>query len=441
MAIEIFDIVEKPMTSKTTPSPYVVSASSEYGSTRSAHYVFNKTLATTADASWASSGVPAWVQIFVAKKYIVTEYKLSARAVTVDATTSGMPKDFQLLGSNDGVDWTVLDNRNGITGWINSETRAFTTSNKSEFSYFRLNVTQTNGHTDVILDEMALFGYEPTNKFLISSGDKSYSYRGFGVNMTNYFTFDEASGNVTDSKGTAVGTVSGATRVQGWNGEGYALRFNAVANTVVFNSMIVNPNNFTIRFKIYLSSLVRGRVLNTLTTSTPMGIALDLTENGVLNFYYYNTNTSYCHLLAPFLQTNTWNDITISVDDINKVCKLYVNEQMVDKTSKIISFTGGANFTIGGSKLGVNGFLGQIDNLEIYNDVIEPHNKLINLSYTDTTKGFIEHGIEKGDSVDLESAIGGVLYYSNQSEALGGGKVFKQKIDTSKNPIKIVSIT
>src|SRR6185312_2429883 len=81
-------------------------------------------------------------------------------------------------------------------------------------------------------------GYEPysqPNKTLIlqDNGEcKKWVYQRKYAN----FPFDEVSGNVIDTMNPSIiGTVTGATRVTGWNGEGKALSFNGTSDYVTFN--------------------------------------------------------------------------------------------------------------------------------------------------------------------------------------------------------------
>lgn len=70
--------------------------------------------------------------------------------------------------------------------------------------------------------------------------------REMGKYGISWFKFDEPSGNVTDSKGDAVGVVNGATRIKGVSGN--ALNFTSGDN-VVFSSKPIPLGKKSIRFK------------------------------------------------------------------------------------------------------------------------------------------------------------------------------------------------
>ncbi|MBE7175929.1 MAG: DUF1735 domain-containing protein [Mucilaginibacter polytrichastri] len=55
------------------------------------------------------------------------------------------PKNWQLLGSNDGVNWTVLDTRNEEKFALRGQTNTYTFDNKVKFQYYKLDITANNG--------------------------------------------------------------------------------------------------------------------------------------------------------------------------------------------------------------------------------------------------------------------------------------------------------
>ncbi|WP_366345720.1 SPRY domain-containing protein [Paenibacillus amylolyticus] len=86
-----------------------------------------------------------------------------------------------------------------------------------------------------------------------------------------------------------------------------------------------------------------------------------------------------------------------------------------------------------------NGFLSYTDVNEMKMfEIIAP--KLVKLPAT-SESSFVEYGMNKGESIDLASDISSINTINTSSSTLGSGKVFKQKINTSKTPIKKASIT
>jgi hypothetical protein len=79
----------------------------------------------------------SWIQRDYGKSVIVTEYAITSAE---DAPPRD-PKDWQLLGSNDGKTWTTLDTLTGETWSKRNEKRSFSISNKTAYRFYRLNIS------------------------------------------------------------------------------------------------------------------------------------------------------------------------------------------------------------------------------------------------------------------------------------------------------------
>lgn len=76
----------------------IVAASSQY----STAYSPDKAFDGSTSSCWRPNRVPAWLQIELPEEILLTGFSLNTQ------TTSYRPKDFRLLGSKNGIDWTVL---------------------------------------------------------------------------------------------------------------------------------------------------------------------------------------------------------------------------------------------------------------------------------------------------------------------------------------------
>ncbi|WP_068620000.1 hypothetical protein [Paenibacillus tuaregi] len=63
------------------------------------------------------------------------------------------------------------------------------------------------------------------------------------------------------------------------------------------------------------------------------------------------------------------------------------------------------------------------------------------ITCTANENNFVNHGMERGFNIDTSEQLNTIKHIRQNSTSLGSGKVFKQKIDTTKRPIKKVSIT
>ena len=66
------------------------------------------------------------------------------------------PQNWQLQGSNDGLNWTVLDAQSTQSFAYRHQTKSYALSNSAAYRYYQLNITANNGATDGIqLSELA----------------------------------------------------------------------------------------------------------------------------------------------------------------------------------------------------------------------------------------------------------------------------------------------
>lgn len=119
----------------------------------------------------AGEGSPKVVDGDTNSKYLA-EYKQpfwltlqfeEAKVANVYTLTSGNdapgrdPRDWQILGSNDGENWDLLDERTGETFNSRNLTREFYFANDTAYTYYRLDVTSNNGSGLFQMSEWRLF--------------------------------------------------------------------------------------------------------------------------------------------------------------------------------------------------------------------------------------------------------------------------------------------
>ena len=142
------------LTSDTSQSPFVVSASSNNGSWPEWH-----AFEGSAGAGWATANgtTTGWLQIDLGSAKTLGSYAIQGTSDTPQA-----PNTFTMEGSNDGATWTTVDTRAGQT-WGAYETKLFTCTSPGSYRYYRLNTTLNNGGQYVQVAELSLFeGVAPT---------------------------------------------------------------------------------------------------------------------------------------------------------------------------------------------------------------------------------------------------------------------------------------
>jgi len=141
------------MTSNSAPAPYVVSRSSVYNSTYEGWKAFNQTNTDNTDC-WATVNgtTTGWLAYDTGRNTRVDYYRLASRNHTDGITSS--PRDWTFEGSNNNVDWEVIDTQTEQT-FDNAEEKTYYLSSPVWYRYFRINVTANNGHSYLCIAEFS----------------------------------------------------------------------------------------------------------------------------------------------------------------------------------------------------------------------------------------------------------------------------------------------
>jgi hypothetical protein len=156
-----------------------------------------------------AAAYPVWWQYQFAQPQKVECFALWSRS---DNYPAEMPRNFRLLGSDDGINWITLATITNASNWLANQKRVFGVGLPDWYTYYRLSVTSNNGDpSQVSLGELFLYG--PPNLVPIMSGNTTPS--GVGVasssdaSSTAYMAFDNAYDNTSITTIAAVPT-SGA---------------------------------------------------------------------------------------------------------------------------------------------------------------------------------------------------------------------------------------
>jgi len=237
---------------------------------------------------------------------------------------------------------------------------------------------------------------------------------------TSFIGFDELGGNTYDNIGGYMGTIyNNPTRVEGWNGQGYAISFNGTNQYIQFNSQVFKIGNKTIRFKIRTTDTI-GNLLSvgrskSGNTNYRNGLAIALSEGKLRISTYVNSDSVTSNVVTvDNINDNQWHDIIIFVED--EVASIYVDGAL-NATGSLIEPTTYSDVVVGNlviGRLNVSGFenyfSGQLDSIEIYDRIISPtldkyfvfHNN--EFKYHDgtswkitsaTEENFIQYGMEQ----------------------------------------------
>jgi YD repeat-containing protein len=146
---------------------------------------------------WLAAATTAWLQYQFANgaAYTVTQYQMTSGADT-GTYTGRAPKNWQLLGSNDGSNWAVLDTQTNQADTASSDTQTYDVASPGSYKYYRLNITANNGDptytqladltllapiSPVTLPSFRTYGYDPAGD-LTSVTDE--------LGHTSHYTYD-----------------------------------------------------------------------------------------------------------------------------------------------------------------------------------------------------------------------------------------------------------
>lgn len=120
-----------------------------------------------------------------------------------------MPKNWTFEGSNDGVNWVVLDAQANQTWTTVNTNKEYVVDMGKVKSYkmYRLNWTANNGGSQTVINELKMYGLIYSSKFFISSEDKTYSlYKKIGKPLVPLMNgYDSEVGSVIGSASYSTG--------------------------------------------------------------------------------------------------------------------------------------------------------------------------------------------------------------------------------------------
>ena len=157
------------MTSNTTPSPYITSSSSMFSYKYDAYRAFDSTIFDI-DNGWAinlAGDKTPWIKIDLNSKTKLSLLQIYTRSTTND----NLPKDFQLLGSNDDIDYVLIQSFTK-TDWNIGENN-FYLDKKANYRYYKIQVNSfLNSIEWMAICQIFLLDSYINNNYLIKDNDK-----------------------------------------------------------------------------------------------------------------------------------------------------------------------------------------------------------------------------------------------------------------------------
>ena len=121
------------------------------------------------DTRWGVAAASGILTAALAAAKIIAGYSIRARN---DTYLIDSPKDWTFEGSNNGIDWTVLDTQSGVTSWSMNERKEFAISSPASYLYYRLNISSNQSGTDTSVSEVELLEGVPYGFDYYGSGNR-----------------------------------------------------------------------------------------------------------------------------------------------------------------------------------------------------------------------------------------------------------------------------
>lgn len=134
------------MTANNAPSPVVITPSTQYNDTT---YPAFKLFDRNSSTIWfAQNGITTgYITVYTGgDSWLVTSYTITGCSSVGSCT----PKDWTMLGSNNGTNWTLLHTVVGATGWTTADMRTYSITSAFGFSYYKMNITANNGYSTLV---------------------------------------------------------------------------------------------------------------------------------------------------------------------------------------------------------------------------------------------------------------------------------------------------
>jgi len=132
------------------------------------------------NSKWLSFEDTPWITYQLNDTAIITRYSITS----ANDAPSRDPKSWRLQGSNDGSNWTDIDNQSIQAFSERHQTKTFSVNHNQSFNQFRLDINQNNGDNYTQIAELTLIGHytdttpSPVENVVltdIDNGDITYS--------------------------------------------------------------------------------------------------------------------------------------------------------------------------------------------------------------------------------------------------------------------------
>jgi hypothetical protein len=157
----------------------------------------------------SDSANPAMLYLQLPAAVLVARYSIQASVADAASARDKTPTKWDLQGSNDGTTWVSIDARSGITGWTNSEVRAFNVANNgTAFGIYRIVIYRNTATVHMAVGELRLYGYLLGTTPTLIDAPVLLEYPPAAIGVGSAWTKNVTTDTVTGIGGVTYGTYS-----------------------------------------------------------------------------------------------------------------------------------------------------------------------------------------------------------------------------------------
>ena len=336
------------MSSNTTPSG-VAAASSVQNTGTAAWNAFDRSIGT----SWSSAAAQiAWLSYQFPTGKVIKRY-----GFFTPTNNSTSPRTWTFEGSNDGSSWTTLDTQTNFVTGVSTFYSFDISANTTSYTYYRINVTATQGGGGNLVGIAELEMSEVTNLYggIVAGGGFTFAN---GGNLTctapTNSVFNRAVGNVycltfdlpSGQSATFNGSVNDVPNI-------VSGRSILVQNTGTFNMVgnyDINPGANNFRYSLFINGSTTINLVGNINNShnTSVGVVNTLfinAGNPVFNITGQisggNTNTGGQNGNAIYFSTSTTVNLTGNIVTNSSVTLFFPTSSTLNLVGNV---TGGTSF-------------------------------------------------------------------------------------------------
>ena len=359
------------MTSDSAPYG-IVSSSSNNGT---AYRAFDRT-----QNAWLADGPSGWISYKFSNKTVIDGYAITGNFKglyydidsvldiidigdidTLESQVQTSPRDWTFEGSNDGINWVILDTQINIKEnmWKSGADNYFTVSNFKPYLNYRLNISANNGNSILSICEFKMYNLTPSGindltDYTIRKGSQDY-FRMFTNTLPNssipLMTSNDAphgkaiaSSNSNDAFYAFDGTYNNwiSNEVNGWVG------YKFPTSTVIGGYKITGNENIY-RDIDHVDNLVDIDSLETLIAANPRNWTFEGSNDG-FNWVILDTRSNVTewegkdkYFTIPNRVNYLYYRLNVSNSngsDVTSIKELKMYPPL--NTTKVISATGGS---------------------------------------------------------------------------------------------------